>query len=92
MAAGSSLKTDAQKRMWWQQRVRQDQRMAQIVQQLDVDWLGPWRCLLMQPQRSAAEAAAAAAAADILSEHFCALGESSRRFTRRPSTPASMLI
>jgi hypothetical protein len=81
MAAGSNLKTDAQKRTWWKQRVDQDQRMAQLVQQLDEDWLGPWRCLLMQPQRSAAEAAAAAAAEDVLSEHFCALGESSRQCT-----------
>lgn len=81
MAAGSSLKTDAQKRTWWKQRVDQDQRMAQIVQQLDEDWLGPWRCLLMQPPRPTAEAAAAAAAEEILSEHFCALGESSRQST-----------
>lgn len=78
MAAVSSgsLSTPAGKSAWWQQRVQLDQRMARLVQQLDQTWLGPWRCLLMQPGQAAVERAAAAAGQAIVSEHFdSVLGE-----------------
>lgn len=69
-ASSGSLSTGAGKSAWWQQRVGQDQRMARLVQQLDKQWLGPWRCLLMQPGQAAVEEAAAAAGQAIVSEHF----------------------
>lgn len=76
-AAGSgSLNTTEGKSAWWQQRVGQDQRMARLVQQLDQQCLGPWRCMLMQPGQAAVEEAAAAAGQAIVSEHFdSVLGE-----------------
>lgn len=78
MAAASSgtLSTSAGKAAWWQQRVKLDQRMAGLVQQLDQQWLGPWRCLLMQPVQAAVEQAATAAGQAVVSEHFdSVLGE-----------------
>lgn len=75
-ASSGSLSSAAGKSAWWQQRVGQDQRMARLVQQLDQQWLGPWRCLLGQPGQAAVEEAAAAAGQAIVSEHFdSVLGE-----------------
>ncbi|KAF8065905.1 SF3B4 [Scenedesmus sp. PABB004] len=55
---------------WWRQRFALDARMAGLVAQLDGAWLGPWRCLLMQPREPAVEAAAAAAAAAFVADCF----------------------
>lgn len=84
MAAGDTLHTNAEKRGWWAQRLAQDQRVALLVQQLDAQWLGAWRCLILQPQQPTAQAAAAAAARAIVSEHFCVLGGYPKDCSRTP--------
>lgn len=77
MAAGGGVSSAADKAAWWKQRVKLDQRMAALLQQMDARWLGPWRCLLVQPPAErGVEAAAAAAAVDFVAEFFdCVLGE-----------------
>lgn len=74
--SSSCLDTTAGKARWWKQRLDQDKRMAGVLQQLDQQWLGPWRCLLMQPGPPAVEAAAAAASQAFVAEQFdCVLGK-----------------
>lgn len=43
------LKTDTkeQQREWWRARVELDDAVASLVQHLDSEWLGPWRCMLV---------------------------------------------
>jgi hypothetical protein len=49
MQASTQLTTAADKAAWWKQRLQLDQRMQQVLVELGGEWLGPWRCLLMQP-------------------------------------------
>ena len=49
MKASTQLATAADKASWWKQRLQLDQRMQQLLGELGGGWLGPWRCLLMQP-------------------------------------------
>jgi hypothetical protein len=51
--------------------------MAGLVQVLDQDLLGAWRCLLLPGAQQQVEAAAAAASQAIVVDHFdCVLGKS----------------
>jgi separase len=70
MAASSSISSSAGRTAWWAQRVQLDQRMAALLQQMDKQWLGAWRCLLLPPAEPEVAAAAAAAAADYVAEFF----------------------
>lgn len=76
MRSAGDMDSAEQRATWWKQRVSQDARMAQLLQHLDQDWLGPWRCLLMAPRGREVEAAAAVAARAFVADHFeCVLGE-----------------
>ena len=44
MKADAPLVTSADKTAWWRKRLELDQRMAVLLQHLDEDWLGPWKC------------------------------------------------
>lgn len=55
---------------WWKQRLALDERMAGLLRQLDQEWLGPWRCLVMQPGQQQTEWAATEAAQEFVTEHF----------------------
>lgn len=55
---------------WWKQRVALDSRLSALLKQLDQDWLGPWRCLMMQPGQQQEEQAAAQKALEFVAEHF----------------------
>lgn len=71
MKVDSDLATDQQKAAWWTKRLALDQRMHALLQHVAHDWLGPWRCLLVQPPDGVAQAAALRAeAASFVTEHF----------------------
>lgn len=70
MEASAGLTTATAKARWWKQRLALDARMAALLQQLDQEWLGPWRCLLMQPAHPQQEAAALAAAEQFVADYF----------------------
>jgi hypothetical protein len=37
------VKTDAQKRQWWENRERLDQRLADLLPRIEDEWLGCWK-------------------------------------------------
>ena len=45
MRGVSAASSEADQRSWWRERVNLDHAMQQLLQELQTDWIGPWRCL-----------------------------------------------
>ena len=45
MRGVSSASSETEQREWWQERVNLDHSMQLLLQELQTDWIGPWRCL-----------------------------------------------
>jgi hypothetical protein len=45
MRGVSAASSEAEQRSWWQERVNLDHSMQLLLQELQTDWIGPWRCL-----------------------------------------------
>lgn len=45
MRGVSAASSEAEQREWWQERVNLDHSMQLLLQELQTDWIGPWRCL-----------------------------------------------
>ena len=52
MRSVSSASSDTEQRAWWQERVELDHSMQQLLQELQVDWIGPWRCLFLDAEEA----------------------------------------
>lgn len=44
ISPGSS---EADQRLWWQERIDLDHEMQELLKELQLEWIGPWKCLFM---------------------------------------------